>query len=59
MELTLSEVATRLADTSDDREHKAIARQVQHWTANGLLETAGIEFLDNDVFGVQLRRRER
>ncbi len=43
MELTLSEVVGRLADTSDDREHKAIARQVQHWTANGLLKTAGID----------------
>ncbi len=43
MELTLSEVVSRLADTSDDREHKAIARQVQHWTANGLLKTAGID----------------
>ncbi len=43
MELTLSEVVGRLADTSDDREHKAIARQVQHWTANGLLKTAGVD----------------
>ncbi len=42
MELTLSEVVSRLADTSDDAEHKAIARQVQHWTANGLLKTAGV-----------------
>ena len=43
MELTLSEVVSRLADTSDDREHKAIARQVQHWTANALLKTAGVD----------------
>ncbi len=42
MELTLSDVVSRLADTSDDREHKAIARQVQHWTANDLLKIVGI-----------------
>jgi hypothetical protein len=42
---TLKEVAAILSPTGEEEEFNRAARQVRHWTINGLLETAGEKFV--------------